>query len=293
MADEIAWKEFAERRIESDHGQIFVRFAGAGRPLLLLHGFPQTGYAFRKMAPQLAKKFLVVVPDLPGYGDSLGPLADENGAPYDKRSIARSMISLMANFGASQFLVAGHDRGARVAYRMALDEPEKVSALVSLDTVPTISVWDTMDYNAAISAFHWPLLAQPASIAVNTIHAASDSLIGHFLSHWAHYPLDADAIDVYLAAYRRREVCEGACADYRAGATLDLQHDRQDAASGRKLQCKMLVPYGTQHTTASLALDWRVFANNVEVAPIDCGHFLAEEAPEQTLELMERFFAEV
>lgn len=292
MTNEIAWNEFVQQHVESDHGRIFVRSAGAGRPLLLLHGFPQTGYAFRKVAPRLAKQFLVVVPDLPGYGESIGPSADENGAPYDKRSIARTIAELMASFGASQFLVAGHDRGARVAYRMALDEPERVSALVSLDTVPTISVWDTMDYRTAIGAFHWPLLAQPAPVAGDALYSASDTLIGHFLSDWAHSPLDADAIDVYLAAYRRREVCEGACADYRAGAKLDLQHDRQDAAAGRKLQCKLLVPFGRHYTTTSPERDWRVFANDIQTAAVDCGHFLVEEAPEQTLGLIEDFLAE-
>ncbi|NMM44261.1 alpha/beta hydrolase [Rhodospirillaceae bacterium KN72] len=283
------WIEFTRTTVETEHGPLYVRRAGSGQPLLLLHGFPQTGHTFRMIAPALSAHFDVFVPDLPGYGKSPGPESNEDGTPYDKRSVARTMAAMMTEFGADRFLLVGHDRGARVAYRIALDMPEKVAALVSLDTVPTIAVWDGMTYEKAISAFHWPFLAREKSLTEPVLARASDILIGSFLDAWAHIPLADDARERYLSAYRNPAVQVGACADYRAGAGPDIAADRDDVAAGRMIQCPVLVPYGRYYTQTDPAPAWASFAQDVRSIAIDCGHFLSEEAPEALLPLLMRF----
>ena len=293
MQDATPWDDFDRTVIETTHGPLYVRQAGQGRPLLLLHGFPQTGHTFRDIAPTLSKEFKVVVPDLPGYGRSPGPPAKDDGTPFDKRSVARSMAALMSMLGAERFLLLGHDRGARVAYRLALDMPEKVQGLVSLDTVPTVTVWEAMTYRSAVAGFHWPLLAQPRSVVLPILAGASDAFIGHLLDDWAHIPLSPDAREHYLAAYREKTVQEGAWADYRAGIGPDLAADIEDRTVGRKLRCPLLVPYGRYYTKADPADAWADFADNVRSVPLDCGHFIAEEAPEPLLPLLMKFFQNV
>ncbi|MEQ8831612.1 MAG: alpha/beta hydrolase [Alphaproteobacteria bacterium] len=293
MNGTIAWDDFQRERIETDHGPLLVRSAGAGRPLLLLHGFPQTGHTFRLTAPALTDQYRVIVPDLPGYGASPGPTAADNGAPFDRRSVAHSLAAMMTALGHDRFLLVGHDRGARAAYRLALDFPEKVAGLVSIDTVPTVAVWEAMTYRSANHAFHWPLLAQPAPLVEAILHQASDDLIGHLLERWAGTPLTADATRRYLEAYRKPSVQAGAAADYRAGAGLDLEADRADRAAGQKLACPLLVPYGTGYTTTDPEPDWRVFADDIRTIPIDCGHFVQEEAPDALIPVLRTFLQTV
>lgn len=283
MPSTTSWSDFQREMIETDHGPMLVRSAGCGRPLLMLHGFPQTGHTFRYIAPALTDQYRVIVPDLPGYGASPGPAAMESGAPFDRRSVARTLMHLMADLGHERFLLLGHDRGARAAYRLALDFPEAVAGLVSIDTVPTIIIWEAMTYQSANKAFHWPLLAQPATLVEAILHDASDALIGHLIEQWAEKPLEPQAVQRYLAAYRNPAVQAGAAADYRAGAGLDLDADRADREAGRKLACPLLVPYGSGYTKSDPDQDWRVFADDVRTISIDCGHFVQEEAPEQLM----------
>ena len=293
MQNATPWCDFDRTVVETAHGPLYVRQAGQGRPLLLLHGFPQTGHTFRDIAPALSKEFKVVVPDLPGYGRSPGPAAKDDGTPFDKRSVARSMAALMSELGDERFLLLGHDRGARVAYRLALDMPERVQGLVSLDTVPTVTVWEGMTYQSAVAGFHWPLLAQPRAVVLPILAGASDAFIGHLLDHWAHIPLSPDARERYLAAYRQKAVQEGAWADYRAGVGPDLAADIADRTAGRKLQCPLLVPYGRYYTKSDPAAAWADFADDVRSVPLDCGHFIAEEAAESLLPLLMKFFQNI
>lgn len=293
MSNTISWGDFKRETIETDHGPMLVRSAGTGRPLLMLHGFPQTGHTYRLIAPALTDQYRVIVPDLPGYGATPGPVAEESGAPFDRRSVARSLAGLMTGLGHDRFLLLGHDRGARAAYRLALDFPHMVTGLVSIDTVPTVIVWEAMTYQAANAAFHWPLLAQPAALVEALLAGTSDTLIDHLLDRWAGSPLPPAAKQRYLEAYRTPAVQAGAAADYRAGAGLDLQADRDDREAGRKLACPLLVPYGCQYVANDPEPDWRDFADDIRTIPFDCGHFVQEEAPDDLVASLRTFFQSV
>lgn len=293
MREPTSWSNFHRETVETDHGPLLVRSAGSGRALLMLHGFPQTGHTFRLIAPALTDQYGVIVPDLPGYGASPGPKANESGAPFDRRSVARTLAGLMAKLGHDRFVLLGHDRGARAAYRLALDFPGKVAGLISIDTIPTVAVWEAMNHKAVNHSFHWPLLAQPADLVEDLLARTSDVLIGHLLARWAGSPLAPEAVLRYLEAYRRPEVQAGAAADYRAGAGLDLEADMADRNAGRKIECPLLVPYGRGYTPKDPVPDWRVFADDIRSIPIDCGHFVQEEAPEDLEAALRTFLQSV
>lgn len=288
----VEWAAFETRRIATRLGALQVRVGGDGPPLVLLHGFPQTGHAWRHVAPALAGRFRVVVPDLPGYGASDVPEAAADGSPYDKRSLAFAVLDAADALGLGGFALAGHDRGGRVAYRLALDHPGRVVVLALVDIASTRDVWKTMDHAASVSGFHWPLLAQPAELVVPLLAANPDLFFGHLLDRWAGSPSVFTAADreAFLAPLRDPRRIAAIAADYRAGSGLDVAHDDADVAAGRKIACPVLTLWGRRYLKTSPAPLWRRLAGTVSDVEIDCGHFLAEEAPDTVAAAMAAFF---
>jgi haloacetate dehalogenase len=286
---------FETRTVETDGGdaRLHVRTAGSGPPLLLLHGYPQTGAAWHAVAPSLADEFRVVVPDLRGYGASAGP-PDPATADYAKRALARDAVDLLATLGHDRFAVAGHDRGARVGYRLALDHPDRVTRLATLDVTPTLAKAEAMDWAAAKSSFHWLFLAQPRPLPETLLAGAPDPFLDRLLDSWAgdRAALADEAVAAYRAAFRRESVLRATCEDYRAGLSLDLDHDRASRAAGDRVECPLLALWGAAGRTATAdPLDvWRRWAVDVRGGPVDCGHFLPEEAPDETRERLTAFF---
>jgi haloacetate dehalogenase len=285
---------FATRRIKTAGAEIFLRVAGRGPAVLLLHGYPQTHAAWDRVAPALTARFTVVCPDLRGYGASARPASDSSHAPYSKRAMALDLIEVMETLGFTRFAVVGHDRGARVAYRLALDDPARVAALAVLDIVPTAEVWDRTDMTEALAQFHWNLLAQPEPLPERLIGAAPDFFMEWLLQSWAApgFTFPPNALAAYRAAFRDPEVIHATCEDYRAGATLDYLHDTQDRAKGRRIGCPVLVLWGQTEATSrgSRYLEaWKHWADDVTGGGLECGHFLPEEAPEALLARLEPF----
>lgn len=286
---------FASREIATDGATLHARIGGDGPPLVLLHGYPQSHLMWRKIAPALSARFTVVVPDLRGYGASSTP-ASRNGEGYSKRVMAEDVRQLMGALGFPRFHVAGHDRGARVAYRLALDAPEAVEKIAVLDIVPTAVMWRGMDAKRAMQVYHWMFLAQPEPLPETLIGQASTSYIDHTLASWTKAKsLQAfeGALEAYRSAFAEPARIHATCEDYRAGATIDREHDEADIASGRQIEAPMLALWGAVGIPAAGAspLDiWKTFARDVRGGPIDGGHFLPEEAPDETLRALENFF---
>jgi haloacetate dehalogenase len=287
---------FASHWIATSAGKIFARTGGAGPPLLLLHGYPQTNVMWHRVAPRLAQRFSLVIPDLPGYGWSAIPEADAAHAPYDKRAMANVMIAVIEALGHVRFRLAGHDRGGRVAYRLALDHPVRVERLVTLDIVPTYAMWHGMDYKMAMKVWHWPFLAQPAPLPEMLIAKAPTEYLEWKMASWSKArdlsAFDPCALDHYRAAFADPARIHAHCEDYRAGATTDLTHDEADRAAGKTIACPMLALWGARGIPSeSGPLDvWREWAREVRGQPLDSGHFLPEEAADATTEALLSFF---
>ena len=235
-------QEFSAAEIQTGETSIFVRSCGSGPPVLLLHGFPQTHLMWRSVAPRLARSFTVVCADLRGYGRSGCPASDPDHAPYAKRAMAQDMIIVMDQLGFPRFAVAGHDRGGRVAYRMALDHPDRVSRLAVLDIVPTETVWDRADSRFALGFWPWSLLAQPEPLPERILASASEAIIDDALGGWGSpataFPPDVRA--AYAQALRAPGHPHAICEEYRAAATIDREHDRADCVRGRRIACPLL-----------------------------------------------------
>ena len=263
-------------------GAIAYRTLGSGFPVLLIHGYPETHVCWHGIAPRLAEHHTVVMADLPGYGDSDVPLVDDS--TFSKRSMANCLVDLMRELGHHQFAVVGHDRGARVAYRMALDHPSVVSALSVIDIVPTIEEWELIDGPESIATFHWPFLAQPDGLPETLIAAAPDVWIDHLMVSWTKYPerIDTNAMAEYRRCFHQRKVIDGTCADYRAGATIDVDHDASARKAGRKIGCPVLVLSSSGR--GDLTDTWLRWAHDVSCEVLDGGHFLPEESPDAVIE---------
>lgn len=278
-------------RIDVDEAVLRVRHGGSGPPLLLLHGHPQTHAMWHLVAPQLAAEHTVVAPDLRGYGESSKPPTRADHEPYSKRAMARDAAALMRALGFDRFAVAGHDRGARVAYRLALDHPECVDKLAVLDVIPTGETWRRANRRFMLAWWHWAFLAQPAPLPETLIGADPD---GYYFGgdRSLFHP---DALADYLASARAPETIHAMCEDYRAGATYDFELDEADRAEGRGIACAVLVLWGARSDLAELIGDplaiWRGWADDVRGRALDCGHYLAEEAPEETYAELRAFFA--
>jgi haloacetate dehalogenase len=257
--------------------------AGEGPAVLLLHGFPQTHYCWHRVAPALATGHSVVVCDLKGYGESLSEPGGPLGEGYSNRERATELVQLMSGLGFERFSVVGHDRGARVAYRMALDHPEVVQRLGVLNVVPTVDQFERMAQGAAVEYWPWFFLAQPPPFAERVISASAEYVLRSILESW---PADADAISAeaaerYLRGFNAVTI-PGICADYRASFHIDRQMDAEDRDAGRGIGCPVLVHWGSEEGSLSDSLEvWQRWAESVEGGPLPSGHFIPEEAPSE------------
>jgi haloacetate dehalogenase len=280
---------FAVRDVPSGRGAVRVTIGGDGPPLLLLHGYPQTHVMWHAVAPALAEDFTVVVADLRGYGASDKPATTADHWPYTKRAMARDQVAVMHALGYDRFFVCGHDRGARVGYRMALDHPERVKRLAVIDVVPTGEVLLRGGREFGLGYWHWFFLAQPAPLPERLIAGSSGAYYTHFDAPF----FDPEAV----AAYRRNAddpaAIHAMCEDYRAAATLDYAHDLADRGRKRRIGCPLLVLWGGRWHLEDwydvLAI-WREWAGDVRGRPLDAGHYVAEERPEETLAELRAFF---
>lgn len=264
---------------------IAVAVAGSGPPLLLLHGFPQTMAMWHAVAPLLAERFTVVCADLRGYGASGRPEAGPDHAGYSKRAMAQDQVEVMAALGFDRFALAGHDRGGRVARRLCLDHPERVTAAAVLDIVPTATVFATTDQALATAYYHWFFLIQPDGLPERMIGADARWWLGETLRRWAApgFVFHPDALAEYEAAFDDPATIHAQCEDYRAAASIDLEHDAADA--GARIACPLMVLWGAKgamHRIYDVRDTWADQGVDVRGRAIDSGHFLAEEAPEAT-----------
>jgi haloacetate dehalogenase len=286
---------FDGRRVATSGAEIFLRTAGGGPPVLFLHGYPQTHAIWHRVAPALAQRFTVVCPDLRGYGASSRPPSDATHATYSKRAMAQDMVEVMTKLGHDRFAVVGHDRGARVAYRAALDHPSRVEALAVLDIVPTLETWQRTDMARALTSFHWQFLAQPEPLPEQLIGREPDFFLDWLLRRWAApgFVFDAAALDAYHTAFRDPAVIHATCEDYRAGATIDHALDAEDKTCNRRIACPVLALWGavdgTGRQRSGLLETWREWADHVSGGPIACGHFLPEEAPDAVVRAVTAF----
>lgn len=289
---------FAAHWIDTSIGKMFARAGGKGPPLLLLHGYTQTNVMWHKVAPALAEHFSIVIPDLPGYGWSFVPKADKDHAPYDKRSMARVMVEIMEKLGHGRFRLAGHDRGGRVAYRLALDHPGRVERMATLDIVTTYDMWMGMDRNMAMKVWHWPFLAQPAPLPEMLIEKAPVEYLEWKMASWTKAKdlsaFDPRALEHYRAAFSDPLRIHAHCEDYRAGQAADFVNDEADRKAGKTITCPFMALWGARgipsETGGPLPL-WQKWAPQATGAPIDSGHFLTEENPGDTARALLDFFS--
>ena len=280
---------------EANGQRIRLRRGGEGPPLLLLHGNPQTHAMWHRVAPALARRFTVVAPDIRGYGFSSSPPAAPGHAAYAKREMARDLVALMAGLGFERFRVASHDRGARVAHRLALDHPGRGERLCTMDIIPTLEHFERADMAFAMGYYHWFWLAQP--------HDRPERMILRDVEDWfdiqtGREPKDRsffhpEARADYLAALREPGTVVSICEDYRAAATIDLEHDRASRAAGEKIRCPLLALWGAKglvHKWYDVLGVWRGYAAaEVAGAAVASGHYLPEEAPDEVMGHLDRF----
>jgi haloacetate dehalogenase len=275
--------------VDTGEALIRVRRGGSGPPLLLLHGHPQTHAMWNCVAPLLARDFTVVAADLRGYGESSKPPTRPDHEPYSKRAMARDQVELMRQLGFERFAVAGHDRGGRCAYRMALDHPERIEKLAVLDIVPTAEMWRRADMEFGLVNWHWFFLAQPAPFPEEVIGANPD--VYYFRGDRSRF--DPAALEEYLRCVREPATIHAMCEDYRAGASIDFALDEADRGK-RRIACPVLALWSGRDELDrwfDVLAVWRRWADDVRGRALDCGHFLAEEAPEETYEALRAFFA--
>jgi haloacetate dehalogenase len=264
---------------------------GEGDPVLLLHGFPETHYCWHRVAPALAAHNRVVVCDLKGYGETRSEPGGPLGEGYSNRERADELVGLMARLGFERFSVVGHDRGGRVAYRMALDHPEAVHRLAVLNVVPTLDQFERMAEGAALEYWPWFFLAQPPPFAERVISASAAYVLRSILESWPADPgaISEEATGHYLRAFNE-EAIPGICADYRASFHIDRQRDAEDRDAGRLIACPVLVHWGAEEEALTDSLEiWRGWADRVDGGPLPSGHFIPEEAPEELTASLERF----
>lgn len=288
---------FEAKYIPTEEGQIFARIGGKGTPLVLLHGFPQTHVMWHRIAPELAKTHQVIAMDLRGYGWSSAPRSDETHATYSKREMAKDVLRVIDELGHTRFALAGHDRGARVAYRLALDHPGRVTKLALLDTIPTIDMWERMDAKRAMQVYHWSFLAQPQPMPETMIGRAPTEWLEHTLASWTATKdlsgFDPRALAHYRAFFNDPARIHATCEDYRAGATRDAEADEASRSKGETIDCPVQVLWGEAGIPASGSspLDaWKTFAPQATGEAIESGHFVAEENPAETLRVLKAFF---
>ncbi|KAB8140366.1 alpha/beta hydrolase [Chloroflexia bacterium SDU3-3] len=284
------FEEYTLSHISVGEVTLRVRHGGDGPPLLLLHGHPQTHVMWHRIAPQLAREFTVVAPDLRGYGDSSKPATTPDHMPYAKRTMAQDQVALMQQLGFEQFSVAGHDRGGRCAYRLALDHPQRVRKLAVLDIIPTGEAFRRADMRFGLGFWHWFFLAQPAPLPERLIGANPDAY--YFRSGRERF--DPEALADYLRCCHDPATIHAMCEDYRAGATVDYALDEADRGK-RRIACPVLALWSAQGELEQwydVCAIWRDWAADVRGQHIDAGHYLAEEAPDEVYHALRNFFAE-
>jgi haloacetate dehalogenase len=285
---------FATRQIETAGATINLVAGGSGPPVLLLHGYPQTHAMWHRVAPRLAETFTVVAADLRGYGDSSKPAGGDGHAAYSKRAMAQDMVDVMAALGHQRFAVAGHDRGARVAYRMTLDHPERVSKLAVLDITPTYNLYANANRLIATAYWHWFMLAQAPDVPERLIGADPRYFMRTMMARWGSgtlEPFAPEAMAEYERCFSDHATIEATCEDYRAGASIDIEHDTADYGK-RKIECPVLALYSRRLEALRPLEAWQEWSEHVTGQALDCGHFLPEERPDETHEALRRFFAE-
>jgi haloacetate dehalogenase len=267
---------------------IAYRIGGSGPGLLLLHGHPQTHVIWHKVAETLAQQFTVVAADLRGYGDSSKPPADEEHRNYSKREMGQDNVELMRELGFSTFSVLAHDRGARVAHRLALDHPQSVNRMVLLDIAPTLSMYSQTNEAFARAYWHWFFLIRPAPLPETLIEANPEqflrSVMGSRSAGMA--PFTDEAFSEYLRCLQLPGAARGLCEDYRASASIDLDHDRADIAAGHRLNLPLMVLWGAEGIVGRCfepLKEWQHVATDVRGRPVPAGHYIAEEAPDMLL----------
>jgi haloacetate dehalogenase len=290
---------FATHRIKAPGGEIFARVGGSGPPIVCLHGYPQTHACWHRIAGEIARSHTVVAMDLRGYGASSAPPGDAGHVTYSKRAMAEDAIAVMEALGHRRFTVMGHDRGARIAYRLALDHPAAVERLIVLDVLPTGEVWRRLTPESAVAAYHWAFLAQPKPLPETLIAGAPAYYVDHTLKSWTGEKtldcFDPLALGQYRALLAAPERIHAVCEDYRAGATIDRRLDEADRTAGRKIGCPTLVLWGSDYVGRGQAdplAIWRDWCTDVRGREIVSGHFLAEENPRDTAQAVLGFLAE-
>jgi haloacetate dehalogenase len=285
--------DFHERRIVANGSTVFLKRAGDGPPVLLLHGFPETHLAWRKVAPRLSNAFTVLAADLPGYGASAGPEPDRWHERFSKRNLARTLVEALDILGIEQFIVVGHDRGARVAYRMALDYPDRITRLGVLDVISTLDVCERLTYATARQMANWFWLAQPSPFPEQMIAADPRTYVTHILDAWGGGEAVEPAVaDEYVRAFSNPASIHAICEEFRAGDTVDIENDRRDRNEGRRVDCPMLVLWvrdGFASQFGDPITIWKQWADDVRGRAVPGGHFMMEESPEPVADALEIF----
>jgi haloacetate dehalogenase len=290
---------FETSDVATPRGPVHVRLAGSGPPLLLLHGFPETHLMWHAVAPQLAERFTVIAADLPGYGDSFRPRVSDDHAAHSKRALAADLVAAMKELGHASFALAGHDRGGRVGYRMALDHPDAIEALAVLDIVPTGEIWSRADDRFAFGYWHWAFLAQPAPLPERLLLGDPD---GAWIAAQRmgikegdeRYP--EEVVAAYRAQLRDPVTVEAMCEDYRAGATIDRMLDDGDRGGEQIIACEVLALWGADGALPRFYEDplelWRAYAPDASGHAVEgTSHFLVEDAPHEVAGELLAFFA--
>jgi haloacetate dehalogenase len=286
--------------LNSGQTTIFLQKKGNGPPLLLLHGFPETHLMWRDITALLEDRFTVICADLRGYGSSGCPASDQQHAPYSKRAMANDMVSIMEQLGFSEFFIAGHDRGGRVAYRMALDHPTQVKKLCVLDIIPTLDAWNLADKQFALDFWPWSLLAQTTPFPEQLILAAPEAIIKNVMTDWG-TPESIFSIaikEAYTLPLRNYEHVHAICEEYRAATSIDIEHDKYDLSNNHRIQCSLLVLWAANGPLDNWYLSnggplsiWKQWASDVRGQPIKGGHFFPEESPQLVAECFSSFFS--
>lgn len=283
---------FETRRLQTTSTEISVTVGGSGPPLLLLHGHPQTYMQWHAVAPVLAEQFTVVCPDLRGCGASGKPEPSPDHMNYSKRALAVDQIETMQQLGFDRFAIAGHDRGGRVAYRLALDAPDRVSRVAILDIIPTIDSFDMLS-RVSVPMFQWYFLAQPAPFPERLLGHDPDYYIDFTLKRLGMegFEFDPEAQEAYRAAFRDPDTIRGACEDYRAAPTVDYDHDAADRAAGHRISAPLLILWGAGYPRPwDFLAAWRPWAEDLQGEGLNCGHWLTEERPQETAAALAAFF---
>ena len=283
---------FKSAKIKSNKININYKIGGKGYPILMLHGYPQTHIMWRKVTPILSQDYTVICSDLRGYGDSDKPSSDIVHKNYSKKEMAKDQAELMELLGFNKYVVVGHDRGARVAHRMGLDYQDKISKMVLMDIVPTNHVFNTANMTLATRYYHWFFLIQKPPFPEKLIGKDPEFYLRSKLSMWGlnEQYMSEDAVTEYLRCFSNPDTIRASCEDYRAGATIDMEDHNKDY--DKKIECPLLILWGKKGTVEELYDPievWKKWAKNVQGFSLDCGHFIPEERPEETVDYIKNF----